>query len=65
MVKQCIRTAGMMLFIFILNACSLGEPDQVGQEPAEKPTETREWVVKWNGEPDPVFSGNGRCVAQE
>lgn len=55
MVKQCIRTAGMMLFIFILNACSLGEPDQVGQEPAEKPTETREWVVKWNGEPDPAF----------
>lgn len=40
--------------LFVLTACSSG-PDMPETEPEKKPTEAREWVVKWQDDPEPEF----------
>lgn len=49
------RIIGMVLFMVLLTACSSDEPNTEKTDSAEKPTEAREWVVKWNGEPEAAF----------
>lgn len=49
-----VRIIGMILLLLTVTACS-SEPEMIETEPAEKPTEAREWVVKWNGEPNEAF----------
>lgn len=53
MLKRCSVIAGILL-ILALTSCQT-EPQTTDVKPAEKPNETREWVVKWNGDPSPDF----------